>query len=137
ATLNSAASDLTTELEKANWDFYSHTLNGTPEMRPADERALSTVNGLIGKAIGKIYVEKYFPPEAKKTAEVMVKNVIATYKSRIQNLDWMSEKTKKKAIEKLEALNVKIGYPNNWEDYSKMNIDADKSYYQNLLAAAE
>ncbi len=137
ATLNSAASQLTPELEKANWDFYSHTLNGTPQQRPADERALSTVNGVIGEAVGKIYVDKKFPPKAKEMAETMVQNIIATYEDRINNLDWMGDSTKVKAIAKLKALTIKIGYPNKWKDYSKMAITADNSYYQNMAAAAK
>ncbi len=137
ATLNGAAGELTPELEKANWDFYSHTLRGTPQQRPADERALSTVNGVMGEALGKAYVKRYFPPKAKETAETMVHNVIATYKERIQKLDWMTEATKKKAIEKLNKLTIKIGYPDKWRDYSKMEIKKDNSLYQNMVAASK
>ncbi len=136
-TLNGAAGDLTTKMEKANWEFYSKTLNGVPEMRPAKERALSTVNGTIGMAVGKIYVEQKFPPEAKETAENMVHNIIATFEDRIKKLDWMSDSTKQKAIEKLNKLTIKIGYPDNWEDYSAMDINPENSYYENLMAAAK
>lgn len=137
ATLNSAAGDLTTELEKANWDFYSKTLNGVLQQRPADERALATINRVMGEALGKMYVEKYFPPKAKETAETMVHNIIETYKDRIQNLDWMTDSTKTKAIEKLDKLTVKIGYPDEWKDYSDMNIREGNTYYENLLAASQ
>lgn len=136
ATLNSAASELTPKLEKANWEFYSKTLNGTPQQRPADERALSTVNGVIGEALGKIYVEKDFPTEAKETAQTMVHNIIEVYKNRIQHLDWMTEDTKEKAVEKLNSLTIKIGYPDEWKDYAAMDIEKDNSYYKNLLAAS-
>lgn len=136
-TLNGAASDLTTKLEKANWDFYSKTLNGTPEQRPAKERAVATINRNLGEALGKIYVDKKFPPKAKKTAETMVHNIIETYKGRINNLDWMTDATKQKAIEKLNSLTIKIGYPDKWKDYSNMKIDSANSYYKNLLAASK
>ncbi len=136
-TLNGAASELSTDLEKANWEFYSKTLNGVPQQRPADERALATINGVMGEALGKIYVDKYFPPEAKETAETMVQNIIETYKSRIKDLDWMTDTTKAKAIEKLNKLTVKIGYPDQWKDYSAMEIKEGNSYYANLLAASQ
>src|SRR5699024_7285843 len=135
-TLNDAASQLTTELEKANWDFYSKTLNGVPQQRPAEERALARVNGTVGEALGKIYVDKYFPPEAKETAETMVNNVMEVYKDRIKDLDWMTKDTKEKAIEKVNAMTVKIGYPDKWKDYSNMEIEEDNSYYDNLKAAS-
>lgn len=136
-TLNGAASELTTELEAANFDFYSRTLNGIPQPRPADERALQTVNGVIGEALGKIYVEDQFPAEAKETAKTMVENIMETYKERIKNLDWMTEETKVKAIEKVNTLIVKIGYPDVWKDYTEMGIKADNSYYENMVAASE
>lgn len=137
ATLNSSAGQLSTELEKANWDFYSKTLNGAKKQRPANERALSVVNGSVGEALGKLYVEAKFPPEAKAKAETMIANVIAAYQARIKALDWMSEGTKEKAIEKLNKFTVKIGYPDKWKDYSNMEIDADNSYYQNMLAVSQ
>ncbi len=137
ATLNSAASDLTPELEKANWDFYSNTLNGTPKQRPADERALATVNKYIGEALGEIYVDKVFPPEAKETAESMVKDIIEVYKNRINNLSWMTDSTKQRAIEKLNKLTIKIGYPDQWKDYSEMEIKPGNTYYENMVAAAQ
>lgn len=135
-TLNDAAGKLSPEIEKANWDFYEKTLNGAKEQRPADERALGTVNGTLGEAMGKIYVDEKFPPEAKKQAETMVENIIATYKDRIHDLDWMTDTTKKKAVKKLNKLTIKIGYPDKWKDYSDMDIDPDKSYYENLTAAS-
>ncbi|MGJ8665482.1 MAG: M13 family metallopeptidase [Patiriisocius sp.] len=136
ATLNDAANALTTEIEEANWDFYSKTLSGAKKQRPADERALATVNGTMGEALGQLYVDEMFPPEAKEKAETMIANVIAAYQDRIQKLDWMSEETKVKAIEKLDKFTVKIGYPDKWEDFSTMEVSADKSYYDNTLAVA-
>jgi len=134
ATLNEAAGMLTTEIEKANWDFYSKTLNGSKAQKPADERALSTVNGSVGEALGKLYVDEMFPPEAKAKAEKMIANVIAAYKDRINALDWMGDSTKIKAIEKLDKFTVKIGYPNKWEDYSTMDVKPGNTYYDNMMA---
>ena len=134
ATLNDAAGRLTTEIEKANWDFYSKTLNGAKKQRPADERALATVNGTVGEALGKLYVDEMFPPEAKEKAEKMIANVIQAYKNRIMNLDWMDPQTKEKAIEKLNKFTVKIGYPDKWEDYSLMEVSSEKGYYENMTA---
>ena len=137
STLNAAASLLTPEMEKANWDFYSKTLEGTEAQRPAEERALSTVNNTVGEAIGKIYVEKKFPPEAKAIAEKMIGNIIEAYKVRINNLEWMSDSTKAMAIEKLDNFTVKIGYPDKWEDYSAMEIKAGNSFYENMVAVSK
>ena len=134
ATLNEAASQLTTEIEKANWDFYSKTLSGAKIQRPADERALANVNGTVGEALGKLYVDEMFPPEAKEKAEKMIANVIQAYINRIMNLEWMSLDTKEKAIEKLENFTVKIGYPDKWEDYSLMKVSSEKGYYENIVA---
>ena len=134
ATLNDAASQLTTEIEKANWDFYSKTLSGAKIQRPADERALAIVNGTVGEALGKLYVDEMFPPEAKEKAEKMIANVIQAYINRIMNLEWMSLDTKEKAIEKLENFTVKIGYPDKWEDYSLMKVSSEKGYYENIVA---
>ena len=137
STLNSAAGKLTIEIEKANWDFYSKTLRGAKKQRPADERALATVNGTVGEALGKLYVDEMFPPEAKEKAEKMIANVIDAYKIRINKLDWMSEETKQKAIEKLDNFTVKIGYPDKWEDYSSLNVSGNKGYYDNMIAVSK
>ena len=136
-TFNSSAGMLSTDIEKANWEFYSKYLNDAKAQRPADERALSTVNGTVGEAIGKLYVDAKFPPEAKEKAETMIKNVIAAYKNRIQQLDWMSPETKTKAIEKLDKFTVKIAYPDSWEDYSTMEVSADKTYFENMTAVSK
>ena len=133
-TFNSAAGKLTTEIETANWEFYSKYLRGAKEQRPADERALATVNGTVGEALGQLYVDAKFPPEAKAKAELMIANVIDAFKERIAVLDWMSDSTKTKAIEKLDKFTVKIAYPDKWEDYSAMEVSADKSYFENMTA---
>ena len=135
---NDAASSLSTDLEKESWEFYSKTLRGAKEQRPRNERALSTINGVVGEALGKLYVEKHFPPQAKETAKEMVDNILKAYETRINNLSWMSEDTKKKALEKLGTFNVKIGYPDSWKDYSELEIQSPEeggSYFQNMLNA--
>ena len=134
STLNNSAAMLTTEIEKANFDFYSTTLNGTKTQKPANERALATVNGSVGEALGKLYVDEMFPPEAKKKAEAMIANIIAAYKDRINALTWMSDSTKVKANEKLDKFTVKVGYPDKWKDYSTMEVKPGNTYYDNMVA---
>ncbi len=138
SALNGAAGFLSDELEKANWDFYSKDLKGAKEQRPKEERALQTLNWTIGEALGKLYVDKKFPPEAKAKAEEMIQNVIKAYEIRINALDWMSEDTKQKAIEKLQATKIKIAYPDKWKDYSELEINSVEdggTYLQNMLNA--
>ncbi|WP_281324465.1 M13 family metallopeptidase [Flavobacterium sp. IMCC34518] len=133
--LNAAASELTTAIEQANFDFYGKTLTGALKQRPREDRALQNVNRSIGEALGKLYVEKMFPAEAKIKAEKMIHNVILAYQGRIENLTWMSPETKIKAIEKLNKINPKIGYPNKWKDYSALVIkspDEGGSYFENM-----
>lgn len=134
ASFNDVAGYLSTEIEKANWEFYSKTLKGAKKQRAAKERALATVNSSLGEALGKVYVDEMFPPDAKIKAEKMIANVIGAFKKRIQVLDWMSEDTKTKAIEKLNKFTVKIGYPNQWEDYSTMIITTNNGYFENRMA---
>ena len=134
ATLNSAAGMLGTDIERANWEFYAQYLRGAKEQRPANERALATVNNSVGEALGQLYVDASFPPEAKAKAKLMIENVIAAFQNRIKKLDWMSETTKLKAVEKLEKFSVKIGYPDEWEDYSKLKVAPQQSYFDNMVA---
>lgn len=132
--LNRTAGQLSDVVAEANFDFYGKTLNGIQKRRPLDERALQTVNGAIGEALGKLYVEKMFPAEAKIKAESMIKNIIAAYKTRIENLSWMSAATKIKAQEKIDKMIIKVGYPDHWKDYSKLQIVATAeggSYFEN------
>ncbi|MCO4822033.1 MAG: M13 family metallopeptidase, partial [Flavobacteriaceae bacterium] len=137
STLRGTSDWLTTEIEKANWEFYSKTLNGSKKQRTAEERALGTVSGSVGEAIGKLYVEAKFPPEAKAKAEKMIANVISAFQIRIKKLDWMSEETKVKAIEKLDKFTVKIAYPDEWEDYSALMIEEGNSYAENMMAVGD
>ncbi|WP_111309006.1 M13 family metallopeptidase [Confluentibacter sediminis] len=138
STFNRASGMLSTDIEKANWEFYGKTLTGAKKQRPLDERALQTLNGTVGEALGKLYVDEMFPPEAKEKAEKMISNVIKAFENRIKTLDWMTDETKQKAIEKLLALKVKIAYPDKWRDYSDLKIDGvaeGGSYLENMFNA--
>jgi putative endopeptidase len=140
STFNKSAGRLSTEIEKANWDFYSKTLGGAKKQRPLEERALGTLNWTIGEALGKLYVDRMFPAEAKVKAEKMIKNVILSFEGRIKNLDWMSKETKLKAIEKLKATTVKIAYPDKWKDYSELevaSVEKGGTYLSNMLNASK
>ena len=135
-TINSALSSLSTDLEKANWEFYSKEMSGAKKQRPRDERALGNLNGAIGEALGKLYVEKMFPPEAKAKAKEMIDNVMLGFEKRIAQLPWMSEETKTKALEKLHKLTVKIAYPDVWKDYSELQVkglEEGGSYFENAI----
>ncbi|QOD59897.1 M13 family metallopeptidase [Polaribacter haliotis] len=135
-TINSSLSSLSTDLETANWEFYAKEMRGAKKQRARDERALGNLNGAIGEALGKLYVEKMFPPEAKKKAEEMIDNVMLGFEARIAQLPWMSEVTKEKALEKLHKLTVKIAYPDVWKDYSKLQVkglDEGGSYFENAI----
>ncbi|MEY2629537.1 MAG: hypothetical protein RLZZ469_432 [Bacteroidota bacterium] len=137
--LNDAAGKLSTELETANWEFYSKTLSGAIKQRPRKERALQVINGATGEALGKLYVEKMFPAEAKTKAANMIKNVIKAYEMRINNLTWMSPQTKLSAIEKLNKMTIKIGYPDKWKDYSALAIQSPEeggTYFDNAMNIA-
>nr|WP_261375479.1 M13 family metallopeptidase [Olleya sp. Hel_I_94] len=137
-TFNSAAGYLSTDIETANWEFYGKELNGSKAQRPREERALGALNGTVGEALGKLYVDKKFPAEAKVKAKKMIENVILAFEHRINKLDWMSPETKQKAIEKLKATKVKIAYPDKWKDYSDLKINSVEeggSYLQNSLNA--
>lgn len=139
-TINTAAGLLTTDLEKANWEFYAKELRGAKKQRPRNERALANVNGAIGEALGKLYVDKKFPPEAKKKAEEMIDNVLLGFEKRIKALPWMSEETKKKALEKLSKITVKIAYPDKWKDYSALEMKGIKeggTYFENSINVAK
>lgn len=133
--INKASDVLTTDIELASWEFYSKTLQGAKKQRPRDERALQVVNGTVGEALGKLYVEKKFPAEAKEKARRMIKNVFLAFENRINNLPWMSPETRKGAIDKLRKSNVKIGYPDKWKDYSKLVIKSKEEggdYFTNM-----
>ncbi|MEZ5032344.1 MAG: M13 family metallopeptidase [Saprospiraceae bacterium] len=136
--LNGAAAYLSTEVSEANFDFYGKRLRGLQSMRPREEQVLGILNRTIGEAVGKLYVDAYFPPEAKASAQDMVANILEAFHDRILALDWMSDTTKEKAIAKLGTFTVKIGYPDQWKDYADLNVkgyDEGGSYLQNLMMA--
>ena len=125
--LNGNASLLSADFEQAKFDFFGKKLSGTQKMQERWKRIVSSVNGNLGEAMGKLYVEKYFPQEAKDRMIELVNNLKISLGESIKNLDWMSEETKIKANEKLNAITVKVGYPNKWKDYSSIKIVADNN----------
>ena len=132
--IDRAASFLSDEIVEQNFDFYSRTMSGAKEMQPRWKRAVSVTGSVLGEAVGQMYVEKYFPAAAKERMVALVKNLQTALGERIQNLEWMSDSTKTRALEKLAAFTVKIGYPDKWKDYSTLDIQND-SYYANIERA--
>lgn len=136
--MSNYAGYLNSEMVQTSFDFYGKELSGTSEMRDRWKRVLGATNRYVGEAIGKLYVDAVFPPEAKETAKEMVSNILSAMKNRIQNLEWMTEETKVKAQEKLASFTVKIGYPDKWKDYSSLDIKTVEnggSYAGNAMAA--
>lgn len=133
--IDANASALTQEIDAANFDFYGRIMSGQQEQKPLWKRATSTVSGWMGEAIGQIYVEKYFPAAAKARMETLVRNLQIALGERIDAQEWMSDATKAKAHEKLDAFHVKIGYPDKWQDYSKLTVDPSKSFFENSAVA--
>ncbi|MBN1351639.1 peptidase M13 [candidate division KSB1 bacterium] len=117
-----------------DFNFYRGTLSGIQQNQPRWERAVNAVNGVLGEAVGKIYVEKYFTPEAKARMQQLVANLKAAYQQRITALDWMGAETKKRALVKLSKFNPKIGYPDKWKDYSGLEIE-DNELIRNIILA--
>jgi putative endopeptidase len=128
--INSAASSLSSAFDKEHFAFYGTVLSGVKEQRPRWKRMIDQTSGSLGEAVGQLYVQKYFPPEAKKRMIELVDNLRVSLGERINSLTWMSEVTKKEAQAKLAKINVKIGYPDKWIDYSSLEIGTD-SYYLN------
>lgn len=122
--INENASRLAKAMGDQNFEFYSKELRGTPEQRPLWRRGVSTVNGTLGEVVGKVYVKKHFPPEAKERMETLVANLLKAYEQSIKELDWMSAETKKEALDKLGKFTPKIGYPDKWKSYD-IDIAAD------------
>jgi putative endopeptidase len=132
--IDATASYLTQDLQEQNFDFFGRTMQGSPEMKPRWRRVLATTNGALGDAIGQKFSEKYFPPEAKERMVTLVNNLKTAYAQRIDKLEWMSDETKAKAKDKLASMNVKIGYPDEWRDFSELEVGRD-AYVLNILAA--
>ena len=130
--INTAAGYLSDDFVKESFKFYGTALSGKEEMRPRWKRVTGTVDGALGEAVGQMYVEKYFPKEAKDRMLTLVDNLKTAFGERIQAAAWMNDTTKQKALEKLGTILVKVGYPDKWRDYSGLEIKGD-SYFANIL----
>lgn len=133
--LNSAAPYLSDDFSTSRWEFYGKTLSGQQEQRPRWKRALGVPNSILSEAVGEMYVAKYFPARSKEKMIGLVSNLQTALGEHIRSLDWMSDQTKEKALEKLSAFYVKIGYPDKWKDYSTLEIDPSLSYWENIKRA--
>lgn len=135
-TITGFANYLSSDLVAENFAFYRTKLSGTSTMKPRNERVFSTMNGVLGEPLGKLFVKEYFDEESKAYMSNMIENLRSAYKDRINQLEWMSAETKEKAMKKLNAFTYKVGYPDEWEDYSELEI-VDNSFIQNILNARE
>ncbi len=133
--LDDAAPFLNKVFVEENFNFYGKTMSGQQKMRPRWKRVMGTTSSGLGEALGKLYVEKYFPAESKAYMLKLIENLRASFAERIKKLDWMSPATKDKALEKLKAITVKVGYPDKWRDYSALEIVPD-NYFQNVMNAS-
>ncbi|MDO4190973.1 MAG: M13 family metallopeptidase [Bacteroidales bacterium] len=133
--VRSAAPYLSSNFVDANFDFYGRVLSGKTEQKPRWKRVVSTVDGCLGEAVGQMYVEKYFPQEAKDKMKTLIANEQEAFRQIISESTWMTDETKAKAIDKLNSFTVKVGFPDKWRDYSALNIDND-SYYANIERAS-
>jgi putative endopeptidase len=134
-TADDAAPYLAKAFVDAHFDFYNRTLRGQNEQRPRWQRVLDTISASMGEAVGQLYVERTFPPEAKAKALELVNNLQAALKVRLQELEWMGEETKAQALEKFASFTPKIGYPDSWRDYASLEIGRGH-YYDNVRAAS-
>ena len=116
---------LSADFVDENFAFYGTTLSGTPQLRDRWKRGVGFVEGGLGEAVGKLYVERHFPPAAKTEMDLLIENLIEAYRQSISNLEWMSDETKTRALEKLDKFTPKIGYPARWRDYSSVHVDVD------------
>ena len=135
--IDGSSNYLSNDVYMENFHFYGQILSGKQEPTPLWKRAVSMVNGTLGEAVGQMYVKKYFPEENKARMLALVKNLQTSLGERIAATDWMSGETKAKALEKLAAFTIKIGYPDTWRDYSALDIDPSLSLYENVLRAAK
>lgn len=135
--ITSSSSLLSEDFYDASFELFGRVMSGVEEKKALWKRAMSIPNSMFGEAVGQLYVKKYFPEENKLYMKALVENLRGSLAEHIKNLSWMSEETKEKALEKLAALRVKIGYPDKWKDYSEIDIDPAKSYMENTLAASE
>ena len=134
--VNGQCSALSDEFYTASWEFYSHQMAGAQEETPRWKRAMSVPNGILGEAVGQMYVKRHFPESSKKKMVALVENLRTALGQHIDELEWMSDSTKVRAQEKLAAFTVKIGYPDKWKDYSTLDINPGNTYYENLRNAS-
>jgi putative endopeptidase len=132
--LSNLAPYLSSEFVDENFAFFQQTLSGTKEQQPRWKRVVSQVSGGMGEALGQVYVERAFPPATKDSADEMIENLRQAVRTRLEGLEWMTDETKNRALQKLETFNSKIGYPDTWRDYSNLEIGLD-SYVDNVRAA--
>ena len=130
--INRSAEFLNEDFVNQDFEFYGKTLSGTEALQERWKRVLQTTNRALGEAVGQLYVEKHFPPEAKERMMELVINLKAALKTRIQNANWMSDATKEKALEKLNVMTFKIGYPDKWRDYTGLEV-RDDAYVLNVI----
>jgi putative endopeptidase len=133
--IRSNAAYLSDDFVEANFDFYGRTLTGTPQLRERWKRGVSLVEGAMGEAVGRIYVERHFPPTAKAAMDELVENLVEAYRQSITGLEWMGEKTRAKALDKLAKFTPKIGFPVKWRDYSSLEVGDE--LVANVRATAE
>ena len=130
--IHALASDLSSPFENENFHFYQHVMTGATELLPRWKRELRAVDRHLGEILGRLYVEKAFPPAAKQRIHELVDNIRAAYRHRLETCDWMSPETRKFAVAKLDAIQLKLGYPDHWRDYSALTITTD-SFAQNSM----
>ena len=123
--VNSRAAYLSAAFVEADFAFYGTVLSGTPELKERWKRGVGLVNGVLGEAVGRVYVERHFSPTAKSRMDELVQNLLAAYRRSIETLDWMTDSTRAEALRKLASFTPKIGYPEKWRDYSQLEIRAD------------
>ena len=128
--IHGSATKLSSDLDEEHFNFYGRILRGREAQEPRRTRIVDVTSDCLGEAIGELYVEKYFPTEAKERVENLVANLRVALGERIKNLDWISDETKARALHKLECMSVKVGYPDQWKDYSKLEVSSE-SYFQN------
>ena len=134
--VSSQAGALSDDFYTASWEFFSHQMAGAQEQQPRWKRAMGVPNGILGEAVGEMYVSRYFPESSKQKMVTLVENLRTALGQHIETLEWMSDETKAKAQEKLAAFTVKIGYPDKWKDYSTLDINPENTYYENLRNAS-
>ena len=134
--IQDACGSISDDFYDASFDFFSRQMSGVTEQKPRWKRAMRVPNSILGEAVGKMYVDRYFPESSKKKMLKLISNLQKAFSEHIDELDWMSDSTKMKAHEKLDNFTVKVGYPDKWKDYSSLDIDPSLSYYENLRAAS-